>query len=294
VNVKLGGKKSIEALTKAGAFDELAPSRSIALACMEDMLSEGQKNSLQVAGTSDLFAAMEESFDPYEKYANVKELSKEDLLNHERDALGFYFSGHPVIAIEAVINNLRSHSIGEITENLKRVKVVGLLNSFRQIRNRSNKQVAFISFDDGTGSMEGIISTDVLEKNHLLFKTNSMLILSGSVELDDYRSQELNRRMYKMKVGAVASLESQITHGNKEIIIDVRDRSNDSIQATMSDLKSLNGDFWQHGNCKVHLKILHHGSEAIIELGDKFKLMPSTENINLLKGVFGDGAITLN
>jgi DNA polymerase-3 subunit alpha len=294
VNVKLGGKKSIEALTKAGAFDELAPSRSIALACMEDMLREGQKNSLQVAGTSDLFAAMEESFDPYEKYANVKELSKEDLLNHERDALGFYFSGHPVIAIEAVINNLRSHSIGEITDNLKRVKVVGLLNSFRQIRNRSNKQVAFISFDDGTGSMEGIISTDVLEKNHLLFKTNSMLILSGSVELDDYRSKELNRRMYKMQVVAVASLESQISHGNKEIIIDVRDRSNDSIQATMSDLKSLNGDFWQHGNCKVHLKILHHGSEAIIELGDKFKLMPSTENIKLLKGLFGDGAITLN
>ena len=38
VNIRLGGKKSIEALTKAGAFDELAPSRSIALACMEDML----------------------------------------------------------------------------------------------------------------------------------------------------------------------------------------------------------------------------------------------------------------
>ena len=294
VNIRLGGKKSIEALTKAGAFDELVPSRSIALACMEDMLREGQKNSEQMAGTSDLFASMEESYDPYEKYANVKELSKENLLNHERDALGFYFSGHPVIAIETVINNLRSHSIGEITGNLNRAKVVGLLNSFRQIRDKSNKQVAFISFDDGTGSMEGIVSTDVLEKNHLLLKTNSILILSGSVESDNYRSKELNRQMYKMKVRAVASLESQISHGNNKIIIDVRDRSNDSIQATMTDLKSLNGDFWQHGNCKVHLKILHHGSEAIIELGDKFKLMPSTENINLLKGLFGDGAITLN
>ena len=91
VNIRLGGKKSIEALTKAGAFDELAPSRSIALACMEDMLREGQKNSSQMAGTSDLFASIEETFDPYEKYLNVKDLSKEDLLNHERDALGYYF-----------------------------------------------------------------------------------------------------------------------------------------------------------------------------------------------------------
>ena len=294
VNIRLGGKKSIEALTKAGAFDELAPSRSIALACMEDMLREGQKNSSQMAGTSDLFASMEETFDPYEKYVNVKDLSKEDLLNHERDALGYYFSGHPVIAIEGMVENLRSHTIGEVTDDVSRVKIVGLLNSYRQIRDRSNKQIAFISFDDGTGTMEGTVSTDVLEKHHLLLKANSILIFAGSVEIDDYKSKELNRRMYKMKVGAVTSLESQMSQGNKSIMIDARKLPNDSIQSNMTSLKNLNGDFWKHGNCKIHLKILHEDSEAIIELGDEFKLMPSSENIKILKDMFGDEAIKLN
>ena len=294
VNVRLGGKKSIEALTKAGAFDELAPSRSVALACMGDILREGQKNSTQMAGTSDLFASMEETFDPYEKYANVKDLSKEDLLNHERDALGYYFSGHPVLAIKGMVDNLRTHTIGEITDDLSRVKIVGLLNSYRQIRDRSNKQVAFISFDDGTGSMEGIVSTEILEKYHLLLNTNSILIFAGSIEVDDYKSKELSRRMYKMKVGAVASLESQMNQGNKSIMIDARNLSNDFIQSNMTNLKNLNGDFWKHGNCKIHLKILHENSEAIIELGDEFKLLPSTENIKLLKDMFGDEAIKLN
>ena len=294
VNVRLGGKKSIEALTKAGAFDELAPSRSVALACMGDILREGQKNSTQMAGTSDLFASMEETFDPYEKYANVKDLSKEDLLNHERDALGYYFSGHPVLAIKGMVDNLRTHTIGEITDDLSRVKIVGLLNSYRQIRDRSNKQVAFISFDDGTGTMEGIVSTEILEKYHLLLNTNSILIFAGSIEVDDYKSKELSRRMYKMKVGAVASLESQMNQGNKSIMIDARNLSNDFIQSNMTNLKNLNGDFWKHGNCKIHLKILHENSEAIIELGDEFKLLPSTENIKLLKDMFGDEAIKLN
>jgi DNA polymerase-3 subunit alpha len=294
VNIRLGGKKSIEALTKAGAFDELAPSRSIALACMEDMLREGQKNSAQMAGTSDLFASMEETFDPYEKYVNVKDLSKEDLLNHERDALGYYFSGHPVIAIEGMVENLRSHTISQVTDDMNRVKIVGLLNSYRQIRDRSNKQIAFISFDDGTGTMEGTISTDVLEKHHLLLKANSILIFAGSVEIDDYKSKELNRRMYKMKVGSVSSLESQMSQGNKSIMIDARNLPNDSIQSNMTSLKNLNGDFWKHGNCKIHLKILHENSEAIIELGDEFKLMPSSENIKILKDMFGDEAIKLN
>src|SRR6056300_1553280 len=294
VNIRLGGKKSIEALTKAGAFDELAPPRSIALACMEDMLREGQKNSAQMAGTSDLFASMEETFDPYEKYVNVKDLSKEDLLNHERDALGYYFSGHPVIAIDGMVENLRSHTISQVTDDINRVKIVGLLNSYRQIRDRSNKQIAFISFDDGTGTMEGTISTDVLEKHHLLLKGNSILIFAGSVEIDDYKSKELNRRMYKMKVGSVSSLESQMSQGNKSIMIDARNLPNDSIQSNMTNLKNLNGDFWKHGNCKIHLKILHEDSEAIIELGDEFKLMPSSENIKILKDMFGDEAIKLN
>ena len=70
-----------------------------------------------------------------------------DVLNHERDALGFYFSGHPVIAIDGIVKNLRSHTISEVTDDINRVKIVGLLNSYRQIRDRSNKQIAFISFD---------------------------------------------------------------------------------------------------------------------------------------------------
>ena len=134
----------------------------------------------------------------------------------------------------------------------------------------------------------------VLERHHLLLKTNSILIFSGSVELDNYRSKELNRRMYKMKVATISSIESQMTQESRAIIIDARNLSNESIQASMRDLRNLNGDFWQHGNCKVHLKILHQESEAIIELGDEFMLIPSNENIKLLQGLFGDGSITIN
>tara|TARA_B100000609_G_C17220381_1_gene439639 strand:- start:2103 stop:5555 length:3453 start_codon:yes stop_codon:yes gene_type:complete len=294
VNIRLGGKKSIEALTKAGAFDELAPSRSIALACMEDMLREGQKNSSQMAGTVDLFSSIEEAFDPYEKYINIKNLSKEDLLNYERDALGYYFSGHPVVAIENIVKDLRSHKISEITDDTNRAKIVGLLNSYRQIRDRSNKQIAFVSFDDGTNTMEGTISTEVLEKHHLLLKTNSILIFAGSVDIDDYKSKELNRKMYKMKVRSVSSLDSQMSQSDNFIMIDARHMSDNSIQSNMTNLRNMNEDFWKLGNCKIHIKILHDDSEAIIELGDEFKIMPSSENIKMLKEIFGDETVKLN
>ncbi len=92
----------------------------------------------------------------------------------------------------------------------------------------------------------------------------------------------------------MASLESQMSQGNKSIMIDARNIPSDSIQLNMRNLKNMNGDVWKHGNCKVHLKILHENSEAIIELGDEFRLMPSSENLKLLKEMFGEEAIKLN
>lgn len=43
VDIKLGGKKSLEALAQSGAFDDLAPSRTVALASVVDMLKDGSK-----------------------------------------------------------------------------------------------------------------------------------------------------------------------------------------------------------------------------------------------------------
>jgi hypothetical protein len=85
-----------------------------------------------------------------------------------------------------------------------------------------------------------------------------------------------------------------MSQGNKIMLIDARELTNDSIQVAMTDLKGLNGGFWQPGHCKVHLKISHQGSEAIIELGNEYQLIPSTDKIKLLKGLFGDGTITIN
>ena len=54
--------------------------------------------------------------------------------------------------------------------------------------------------------------------------------------------------MYKMKVGSVTSLEGQMSQGNKIMLIDARELTNDSIQDAMTDLKGLNGGFWQAGH----------------------------------------------
>ena len=89
VDIKLGGKKSLEALSQSGAFDSIAPSRSIAISCIEDMLKDGSKNMSKQAGMSgDLFSSLNDSFDPYEQYKNTQDMSLSEFLSLEKKRRG--------------------------------------------------------------------------------------------------------------------------------------------------------------------------------------------------------------
>ena len=121
VDIKLGGKKSLEALSQSGAFDSLSPSRSIAIACVEDMLKDASiQNGQSNLKSGDLFANFDESFDPYDKYKNIQELTLSEKLEFEKKSLGYYLSGHPVIAIDNKIKKIRTNRISDLNTDIKK------------------------------------------------------------------------------------------------------------------------------------------------------------------------------
>ena len=56
------------------------------------ILREAQKDT----NSNDLFSNTKITFDPYEKYQNIKEISQNKALEFEKEAFGFYFTGHPI------------------------------------------------------------------------------------------------------------------------------------------------------------------------------------------------------
>ena len=49
------------------------------------------------------------------------------------------------------------------------------MSSIRNTRDRKGKPVAFVNFSDGTGSMDGIISGESLERRHHFLKEGKIL-----------------------------------------------------------------------------------------------------------------------
>ncbi len=293
VNVKLGGKKSLESLSKAGAFDSICDSRSIALACIPDILKEGDKKASDALFAGDLFSNVEEDFNPYDQYKDVNPLNFSQKLKYEKEALGFYISGHPVEAIKDDIKDLRSHKISDLDANTSSATIVGLVNSTRQIKDSKNKPITFVNFDDESGSMDGIILSDLYEEKYGIIQEDTILRFYGSVEVDDYRSRETNSTMYRMRVKNINAVESDLVDSKKDLLIICDTVSGDSLQEIKFKLNKIDSDFWG-GESKVKLKILKDSTEALISLNDNFMIDLNSENLDNLRSIFGDNKIKLS
>ena len=293
-DIKLGGKKSLEALSQSGAFDNIAPSRTVAIACIEDMLKDSTKaaNSSSVK-SGDLFASIDEDFDPYEKYKNLPDLTMSELLSLEKKSLGYYLSGHPVDAIGGKIEKLRSRKIGDITNDIKKASLVCLINSARQIKDRKGNPLTFINFDDGSGVMDGVVASDTLETCHGILKEGSILILKGTIELDDYKSKDLGDAMYRMRVREVHSLDTELERKVREIMINIEKSDVSSLDALSEKLGEIKDDFWAHGSCQLNIKVKTGKSEVIISAGEKFKFPPTLINLTYLEEIFGTNALEI-
>ena len=294
IDIKLGGKKSLEALSQSGAFDVLAPSRTIAIKSVEDMLKDGASNSNNASVQSgDLFSSIEEDFDPYEKYKNTPELTLTEKLEFEKKSLGYYLSGHPVLAIENKVKKIRSKKISELNNETKTATLICLINSVRQIKDRKGKPLTFINFNDGTGTMDGIVSSEVLENCHYILKEGKILSLKGTVEVDDYRTEDLGGLMFRMRVKEILTVDSELDKRIKEITIDINNSKAISLNKFSEYLDAFNKDFWTDGSCRLNVRVTSDKSEAIIDIGDQYKFKPSLENFFILEDVFGKNIIEI-
>jgi len=294
VDIKLGGKKSLEALSQSGAFDSIAPSRSVAVSCIEDMLKDGSNNSSkQTAMSGDLFSSLNESFDPYEKYKNITDIGLSELLSLEKKSLGYYLSGHPVNAIAKKINKLRSKTISKLDHDTKKASIVCLVNSVRQIKDKKGKPLTFINFDDGTGVMDGVVPSEVLDNCHTILKEGQILIVKGVVEIDDYRSKELGDAMFRMRVKEVHSLDAELSKKVKDVVINLEESELISLDEFSDKLEKVKREFWTTSGCNLFVKVITKDSEAIIGIGEKFRFEPTIENLNFLDDIFGKNALEI-
>jgi DNA polymerase-3 subunit alpha len=137
------------------------------------------KNSLQM----DIFGA--DAFTPRkDDIPEGEELDYAEILKGEKEALGFYFSEHPLSAYEKVIGQITRLDTASVKEweGSEDVTIVGIVNGIKEITTKRGDRMATVKLEDTKGMIEVVVFPDLLAKNRPVIESDRPLVVTGTLE----------------------------------------------------------------------------------------------------------------
>ena len=182
INHKNLNKKSVEALAKSGAMDELAE-RNMIIGNLETLLSFNKENKA-VANQDSLFGFIG-GIETKLTLRDVPEATIKEKLTWEKELLGLYISGHPLNAYKEKIEKF-GVLIKKIKNELKNnmpVTVVAIIDDIKIVTTKKNDRMAFLKLGDYSGQIEAVIFTKLYEPNKDILIKDTIIALQGKVTI---------------------------------------------------------------------------------------------------------------
>ena len=206
-------KRVVEALVKAGAFDfEKKPRKQLFdnIAFAMERGAKAQRDS--DLGQGSLFAdaselALPKRTTPEASLEESEEWPEKLKLSFEKEAIGFYVSGHPLQQYEREIELLATPTSQlALARKDEKVAIAGIVASLRERPTRSGKRMAWVRVEDLQGSVEAVCfpskSAGAGEQDRngrwgksagkpgyedweLLLKSDEALLFKGSIQWDE-------------------------------------------------------------------------------------------------------------
>ncbi|OGZ69776.1 MAG: hypothetical protein A3F47_01955 [Candidatus Staskawiczbacteria bacterium RIFCSPHIGHO2_12_FULL_38_11] len=176
-------KKSMEALIKAGAFDEFAE-RNQLLQNLEKLLEiarENQKN--KSTGQIGLFASMPAAKNNDIKLDAALPAKLLEKLTWEKELLGLYVSSHPLQGFKKLFES-KCFAIGKIDSTMVNKKIIcgGLISNVKKIITKTGKPMLFMKLEDLTAKTEVVVFPNLMERNPTALQENKIVFIAGRVD----------------------------------------------------------------------------------------------------------------
>jgi DNA polymerase-3 subunit alpha len=197
-------KRAIENLIKAGACDGFDANRrqmSVVYTTIVDDVMHRKKSDMSGQMSLFDFASEEEKKDFTIRYPALPEFSKEELLGYEKEVLGIYLSGHPLDDyLQKMKKNttanaadfIRDEDSGKIAVADKQMVIVGGMVAVKTNKfTRNNKQMAFLTLEDLTGSVEVIVFPQPFERYRQCMEEDSKIFVVGRATVEEEQNGKI-------------------------------------------------------------------------------------------------------
>lgn len=211
---KVVNKRTLESLIKAGAFDAFGE-RARLLASLELLLKWAAESRERArSGMMGLFAEVEEP--PLAEAAPLDEITR---LRYEKEALGIYVSGHPVLRYPG-LREVASCPLEELPEFVRglpprtRVLLAGMVEEVVRKPTRSGGMMARFTLSDETGALEVVTFGRAYEGVSPKLKEDTPLLVLAEVEREEGGLRVIAQAVWTHEEVAEAprALEVEVDH----------------------------------------------------------------------------------
>ena len=186
LDFKRVNKKVVESLVKCGAFDWTEEPRRRLFEAIAAAVSSAQRTQEdKAAGQTSLFGLMKGPARPKIRLPDVGEWPKAVKLSKEREALGFFITGHPIEAYAGIVEKIRTCEIGHLlgVRSDTEVTIAGMVSALREIRTKRGDKMAFVTIEDISGAVECIFFSEPWANAERELKSEQPVLVSGKLEI---------------------------------------------------------------------------------------------------------------
>ena len=255
------GKRPLEMLVQAGAFDVLDNNRHRVFKSLDALVAysaaiHDQKTSKQVSlfgdGGDDL---------PEPVLPSVSDWLPAERLSREFSAIGFYVTGHPLDDYKSAFKVNQIFTIEEVEEKALSgpclVKIAGVVVGRQERKSARGNRFAFVQLSDFTGNFEVTLFSEVLEKSRYNLESGARIILTVEASFEGEQLKLLCRSIANID----EAISTDTSHGIK---IFVEDKKVLPSIISVLDQASENKKIVSKG--PIHLCLIDSGLPGEVEL----------------------------
>lgn len=282
VDLQSVNKRVLENLIRCGAFDFTGLSRNELSERLEPVMRAGQAlQKTQNTNQISLFSDEQMNRTIPVKTSKRAEWPINQKLAYEREALGFYLSGHPIEKFSVYLQNIGVRQIQELKniKSDKKIRVGGVVTALKLKNTKKGNRYASLVFEDMTGTIESLVWPDTYLQVAQVLHSEDPVIATGRVDSGDER--------------AVFIIE------NLESLLDVRDRratqgvltfhAEDNLEEAKTRFLEILSQYPGNVPVKVLLDFDGEQVQLVLKSGDSVpvSVRPSEELCDAMEELFG-------
>ncbi|HEY0481919.1 MAG TPA: DNA polymerase III subunit alpha [Kofleriaceae bacterium] len=306
VDTQRCNRRVLEQLIKSGALDglpggaELKGGRAQLLAALDSALERGasEQRDRRSGQTSlfGLFAAGEPtriapgSPGMGEIYPDVEQWGPKQLLAFEKEALGFYVSGHPLDRYRGDLLRYASATTSDFAAGKRGPgdsSIGGIVSQYREMITKKGDKMARFMLEDTEGTLEVIAFPKTFEKVRHVLVSDEPILCTGAVK-NEGNAEAPEWKMLLESAAPLSELRQQKTSR-----VDIHLNADQLTHDQIDELKTILANA-ARGNCQAVLRLkIPQRSETVVSLPDAWAVSPTEDLLTRIERLFGDRVTTL-